>query len=98
MNVEGMDDPSRAKEISNLLNKSYFVDYFYPVETNIIIFKNKDQFSTEDFISFMDHNGVKLIGMGDNKLRLVTHADYTADHHEKFINLLSKINAENLLK
>ena len=35
----------------------------------------------------MDHNGVKLIGMGDNKLRLVTHLDYTSDHHEKFMNL-----------
>ena len=98
-NIKGLShDHSRAKEISNLLNKSYFVEEVYPVETNIIIFKNKDQFSTEDFISFMDHNGVKLIGMGDNKLRLVTHADYTADHHEKFMNLLSKINAENLLK
>ena len=46
----------------------------------------------------MDNNDVRLISMGDNKLRLVTHSDYTDNHHEKFMNLLSKINAENLLK
>ena len=46
----------------------------------------------------MNHNGVKLIGMGDNKLRLVTHLDYTPDHHEKFMKLLSKIHSNNLLK
>ena len=57
---------SRAREISNLLEKLYFVEEVYPVETNIIIFKNKDKFSTKDFIDFMNHNGVKLIGMGDN--------------------------------
>tara|TARA_S200000501_G_scaffold41472_1_gene33763 strand:- start:1510 stop:2550 length:1041 start_codon:yes stop_codon:yes gene_type:complete len=91
-------DHIRAKEISNLLKRSYFVEEVYPVETNIIIFRNKDQFSTVDFINFMDNNDVRLISMGDNKLRLVTHSDYTDNHHEKFMNLLSKINAENLLK
>ena len=70
----------------------------YPVETNMIIFKNKDKFSTKDFINFMNKNGVKLIDMGDNKLRLVTHLDYTSDHHEKFMSLLSKIQSDNLLK
>ena len=91
-------DHVRAREISNLLQKLYFVEEVYPVETNIIIFKNKDQFSTQDFINFMNHNGVQLIGMGDNKLRLVTHLDYKSDHHEKFMNLLSEIHSDNLLK
>ena len=91
-------DHVRAREISNLLQKLYFVEEVYPVETNIIIFKNKEQFSTKDFINFMNHNGVQLIGMGDNKLRLVTHLDYTSDHHEKFMNLLSEIHSDNLLK
>ena len=91
-------DHLRAREISNLLEKLYFVEEVYPVETNIIIFKNKDKFSTKDFINFMYHNGVELIGMGDNKLRLVTHLDYTNDHHEKFMTLLSEIHTDNLLK
>ena len=90
-------DHVRAREISNLLRKLYFVEEVYPVETNIIIFKNKDKFSTKDFIDFMNHNGVKLIGMGDNKLRLVTHLDYTSDHHQKFMKLLSEIQSNNLL-
>ena len=36
----------------------------------------------------MFKNDVKLISMGDNKLRLVTHKDYTNEMHDKFLDIL----------
>jgi len=30
--------------------------------------------------------------MGDNKLRVVTHIDYTEDQHQFFLSLLDKLN------
>ena len=29
--------------------------------------------------------------MGDNKLRIVTHLDYSSEMHEKFINILKHL-------
>ena len=40
------------------------------------------------FIDNMLKNDVKLISMGDNKLRLVTHKDYTNEMHDKFLDIL----------
>ena len=40
----------------------------------------------------MSEHNVKLISMGDNKLRLVTHKDYTQEMHEKFLNILSNLS------
>ena len=30
--------------------------------------------------------------MGDNKLRLVTHMDYTQNHHDYFLDLLKNVS------
>ena len=43
------------------------------------------------FVNKLQKKGVKLIGMGDNKLRLVTHLDYSDNHHEAFLDILSKV-------
>ena len=44
-----------------------------------------------DVINKLQKKGVKLIGMGDNKLRLVTHLNYSDNHHEAFLDILSKV-------
>ena len=49
-----------------------------PVETNIIIFEiDTDLLTPEKFIDLLLDHGVHLIGMGQGKLRMVTHLDYT---------------------
>ena len=73
------------------LKSLYFVEKVEEVETNIIIFEINSNFSSEIFISKLQKKGVKLIGMGDNKLRLVTHLDYSDNHHEAFLDILSKV-------
>ena len=85
------EDHKKAKEIEETLQSLYFVKKVEEVETNIIIFEINSNYSSEIFINKLQKKGVKLIGMGDNKLRLVTHLDYSDNHHEAFLDILSKV-------
>ena len=85
------DDHQRAKEIEKVLKGLDFITKVEEVETNIIIFEIHEKFSSENFINHLSKQGVKLIGMGDNKLRLVTHMDYTQNHHDYFLDLLRNV-------
>ncbi len=85
------EDHKKAKEIEETLKSLYFVKKVEEVETNIIIFEINCNYSSEIFINKLQKKGVKLIGMGDNKLRLVTHLDYSDNHHEAFLDILSKV-------
>tara|TARA_B100000963_G_scaffold24944_1_gene18694 strand:- start:10760 stop:11785 length:1026 start_codon:yes stop_codon:yes gene_type:complete len=91
-NIERLkEDHRKAKEIEEVLKSLYFVKDVEEVETNIIIFEINSDYSSETFINKLQKKGVKLIGMGDGKLRLVTHLNYSDIHHEAFINILSKL-------
>ena len=91
-NIERLkEDHRKAKEIEEVLKSLYFVKDVEEVETNIIIFEINSDYSSETFINKLQEKGVKLIGMGDGKLRLVTHLNYSDIHHEAFINILSKL-------
>ena len=80
-----------CQEIEESLKSLYFVKKVEEVETNIIIFEINSNYSSDIFINKLQKKGVKLIGMGDNKLRLVTHLDYSDNHHEAFLDILSKV-------
>ena len=41
--------------------------------------------------SYLDELNIKLISMGSNKLRLVTHLNYNNDHHEYFISSIKSL-------
>ena len=86
------EDHKKAKEIEETLKSLYFIKKVEEVETNIIIFEINSNYSSEIFINKLQKKGVKLIGMGDNKLRLVTHLDYSDNHHEAFLDILSKVS------
>ena len=86
------DDHIKAKEIESVLKSLNFIKKVEEVETNIIIFEILDNYSSEKFIKILNKNGVKLIGMGDNKLRLVTHLDYSFTKHKRFLQLISEIS------
>ena len=88
-------DHVRAKEIEEKLLKLDFIKKVQPVETNIIIFELKDNFSSKDLIDELRNKGIEIINMGDNKLRIVTHMDYTDDFHHYFLDSLDKINLKS---
>ena len=92
-NIERLkEDHLKAVEIEKLLTKKYFIKKVEEVETNILIFQLKSNYDSNVFLEKMLDSGVKLISMGDNKLRIVTHKDYNNEMHLKFIE--TKTNLE----
>ena len=91
-NIERLnEDHIKAKEIESLLKNSNFISQVEKVETNILIFQIEKSIDTDNFLNKMSNQNIKLISMGDNKLRLVTHKDYTNQMHEKFLEIISKL-------
>jgi threonine aldolase len=63
-----------------------------PVETNIIIFEvDERQISGEDFVQKLLKKEIYIIGMGQGKLRMVTHLDYNEGMHEELLRVLKTL-------
>jgi len=84
------DDHSHAKEIALALEESSFVQKVEPTETNIVIFYLNKDLSEEKFMNDLKSEGILISDMGDGKLRIVTHLDYTSEMHEFFLDFLCK--------
>ncbi|WBX70409.1 threonine aldolase family protein [Tenacibaculum retecalamus] len=77
-NVERLaEDHQKAKEIGAVLNSCSYVKKVEPIETNIIIFYVDDNIDPMDFINKMASKGILLISMGEGKIRIVTHLNFT---------------------
>ena len=86
------NDHKKAKEIGSVLQNLHFIKRVEPIETNIIIFEIDDQYLTEDqFVQKLEEKGISIIGMGQGKLRIVTHMDYTNAMHDLFLNILKNL-------
>lgn len=82
-NVERLnDDHKRAKEIGDVLSSCSYVKRVEPIETNIVIFYVNDSLNPTDFIKKMEERNILLISMGQGKIRIVTHLDYTDEMHK----------------
>ncbi len=86
------EDHAKAKEIGSVLNSLSFIQKVEPIETNIIIFEiNETVLAADEFISKLNENNVQIIGMGQGKLRIVTHLDYTEEMHDAFLSILKRL-------
>jgi len=84
-------DHKKAKELGVILNKLDIVATVDPIETNIIIFKLKENQNVLSFTQQMEKENVFISNMGQGKLRIVTHYDYTDRAHDRFIDVLSRL-------
>ena len=86
------EDHAKAKELGVTLESLSFIEKVEPVSTNIVIFELRTEMLDEAaFMQTMDAAKIRLIGMGQGKLRLVTHLDYTAEMHEYVLDTLKGI-------
>jgi len=91
-NIERLsEDHKKAKEIGEVLKKSKFVKSVEKIETNIVIFQLQGDINEFSFIKKLNKLNIKLISMGSNKLRLVTHLNYTNNHHGYFISSIKSL-------
>lgn len=85
-------DHKKAKEIGETLEGLSFIKKVEPIETNIIIFEiDEDKMNSEVFVEKLKAKNIHIIGMGQGKLRIVTHLDYTNEMHDTFLEILRKL-------
>ena len=82
------EDHSKAKEIGEVLSQLASIKKVEPIETNIVIFELNDGIDETKFLNSLEEKNIHIIGMGSNKLRMVTHLDYTDAMHEKLLEIL----------
>ncbi|MEO0570559.1 MAG: GntG family PLP-dependent aldolase [Bacteroidota bacterium] len=84
-------DHKKANEIGEVLQGLGFIEKVEPIETNIIIFElDESKISEQDFLQKLAKNNISIIGMGQGKLRIVTHLDYTDEMHLHFLKVLKQ--------
>ena len=85
------NDHIKAKEIESVLKNLNFIKNVEPVSTNIIIFSLINEVDENYFINKMKENNILIISLGEDKLRIVTHRDYTDFQHDYFLSTIQKI-------
>lgn len=91
-NIERLaEDHKKAKELEVALAKSTFVKKVEPVETNIVIFELNNKYSEKIFLEALSDKKIKIIGMGSNKLRLVTHFNYNDNQHDRVLKVIGEL-------
>lgn len=85
------EDHKKANEIREMLSELSSIKKVEPIESNIIIFELTDDVDENKFLKKLNANGIYIIGMGSNKLRMVTHLDYTDEMHYQLLKTLKKI-------
>ena len=82
------DDHRKAKAIEQVLLQLPYIKKVEPVETNIIIFELANKADEKAFLSQLMNLNIRLSGMGNGKLRIVTHLDYTNEMHAYLLEIL----------
>jgi threonine aldolase len=83
------DDHAKAKDIGKALQNQSWIKKVEPIETNIVIFELNDDINETTFLNKLKEKQIYIIGMGSNKLRMVTHLDYTDAMHELFLKTIN---------
>ena len=86
------EDHIRAKKIGRILAGLTYVIKTEEIETNIVIFNLDKSVEEKEFIAFLNKHNIYLISMGEGKLMLVTHLDFTDEMLAKLEQVLKKFN------
>ncbi len=84
-------DHKRASAIGKTLDSQNYVRLVEEVETNIVIFYLRDASKEENFMKELQKKNIRISNMGQGKLRIVTHLDYSEEMHKKFLGVLEQI-------
>jgi threonine aldolase len=87
------EDHRRAAIIAGHLQDLPFVKSILPAETNIVIFQTPSERINNGLLAYMKENQILASAFGKDKIRLVTHLDFTDAMLERLMEVLSKASA-----
>ena len=95
-NIERLkEDHKKAKKIGEVLLECSYIKKVEPIETNIVICELNDGVDENAFVKLLSDKNIYIISMGSNKLRMVTHLDYTDVMHEKLMDTIKHLNLKS---
>lgn len=86
------EDHRRAEELAEVLSNMNWCKQVIPVETNIIIWQLHEGKKAIDAVSILKEKGILCFPFGDDKIRFVTHLNYSEDQHQTLKQLLTTIS------
>lgn len=84
-------DHQKAKDIEAVLHACSFVKSIVPVQTNIVIFELNEGVGAQEIVNKLAEKNIRISGMGQGKLRIVTHLDYSDPMHEQVLSALKNL-------
>ncbi|MCC2546714.1 low-specificity L-threonine aldolase [Hymenobacter sp. BT175] len=69
------DDHRHARELGATLQEQSYVAEVLPVETNLVIFRLRDEVKPESFLNHLGQHGIRASSFGPQMIRFVTHLD-----------------------
>lgn len=85
-------DHQHAKQIAHALLEKDFTGHMLPVETNILIFEVTDGWTPVSFAEYLLREGIKVMPISTNQVRIVTHLDVTPAMVEKTCEVIAGMN------
>jgi len=85
------EDHNRAAELGSVIVNLSFVQEMQPIETNIVIFKLQESMGRDRFISLLKDNGILVVPLGNQVVRMVTHMEITDSMINEVSNILKSI-------
>ncbi len=91
-NIERLEiDHFHAKQIAQALITKNFVGRILPVETNILIFEIRDNYTPASFSQELKEEGILCIPISPTQVRMVTHLDVDAAMVNKLVALIERM-------
>jgi threonine aldolase len=84
------EDHIKAKILGEAIQSLSYIEYLMPVDTNIIVFKLKEDKPQASLLNFLSENNIKAVAFGKQVIRMVTHLDITDSMIERTISVLKK--------
>jgi len=85
------EDHDHATILAAEIGKKDFVKFVLPVETNIIIFELKEDFTAPDMVAKLKEQGILCYAITPNRVRFVLHLDITEEMVNKTLKLFSTL-------
>jgi threonine aldolase len=84
-------DHAHAKLIETTLLQNRNVETVLPVETNIVIFRVKENINADELVMKLKEKGILCFTMGKQQIRFVLHLDVTEEMVQRTVEILQKI-------
>jgi threonine aldolase len=73
------EDHAHAQALGKIFSNCTWVQAVVPIETNIVIINLKENLLAQDYVQKMEAHGIKCMAFGKDKIRAVTHHDFSAE-------------------